>query len=459
MPSTQVAPSCGGATASTSVVNIAVGRIWANISRFRIPPTPPYPPVDYTTSNFIYSSPALSADEQIFYIGWGGNAVAALSTQVQSGLCEWKWIFGLDIVPDGRWQSSPVVSASGVVYFATCDSQIHAVNGSTGAPIWNFSTIDPTRGAGTLGARGDLVIGADNAVVSLDAETGALRWRYNTTPDLIPCYTSPAIGAGGVVFMSSCLDDLTAINGTTGGLLWNVSMGSPNCDTFTHHSSPSVSPGGEFVVVGSNGNTVNAYDAATGAVRWVTFVNSYVWGTPIVDGSGNVFVMLTGGPLEVIDGVTGQIIVDYVIEASIRSISVPAIARRPDTGEVTVFVGGNDFQLYALAGGCVAGLPCKCFSGAQPTPDGSDCTPCPPGTYNAIPGDPCLSCEPNTFAAAAGTRQCAVCPPGTESAGGMTACVPVVAPSGPSHLRLSKAAIGGIAAGALVAACLLAGGL
>jgi hypothetical protein len=93
--------------------------------------------VNQTAASAFYASPALNADETLLYVGWGGNALGAISLQnvVLPGTtsCAFAWVFGLDTAGDARWQSSPVVAASGAVYFATCDSRIHAVNGTTGA--------------------------------------------------------------------------------------------------------------------------------------------------------------------------------------------------------------------------------------------------------------------------------------------------------------------------------------
>jgi hypothetical protein len=250
--------------------------------------------------------------------------------------------------------------------------------------------------------------------------------------------------------MTSCLDTIVALDGASGGLLWSQEMGPSSCDTLTHHSSPSVGPGGAFVVVGSNSNSVNAYDAETGALLWLTVVESYVWATPVVDASGKVFILVTGGPLLVLDGATGEEIAEYVILSSVTAIAIPAIALNPATGAVTVFISGGDSFMHAFSGGaCEPGNPCVCFAGAEPTPDGSDCSPCPAGFYNAVPGRPCLPCAPDSFASSVGSRGCTACPPGYESPAAAAACS---TKNGPS-----ASAMVGITAGTVLGVVLLVG--
>lgn len=101
-------------------------------------------------------------------------------------------LFGFDAASgEERWRfSAPsgqllIIEALGrdLVYAASADGELYAVNTTTGLTEWTFD------GHGTLGAAGALagnllfVSGGDRAVYAVDAETGVQRWRTPVTGD------------------------------------------------------------------------------------------------------------------------------------------------------------------------------------------------------------------------------------------------------------------------------------
>jgi len=83
----------------------------------------------------------------------------------------------------------------GKVFIATFDGRVVAVNAATGTKVWDFDTSDPSSvspftisGAPRVGA-GKVYIGQSSSefgvrgyVTALDAETGALAWRFYLVP-------------------------------------------------------------------------------------------------------------------------------------------------------------------------------------------------------------------------------------------------------------------------------------
>ncbi len=76
--------------------------------------------------------------------------------------------------------SSPAV-ANGVVYVGSSDQNVYALNASTGALLWKYTTggqIDHSSPAVTNGV---VYVGSfDGNVYALNASTGALLWKYPT---------------------------------------------------------------------------------------------------------------------------------------------------------------------------------------------------------------------------------------------------------------------------------------
>ena len=78
-----------------------------------------------------------------------------------------------------RWYSSPAV-ANGVVYFGSGDGNIYALNASTGAKLWSYTTGNPVDSSPAV-ANGVVYIGSDDGnVYALNASTGAKLWNFTT---------------------------------------------------------------------------------------------------------------------------------------------------------------------------------------------------------------------------------------------------------------------------------------
>lgn len=192
-----------------------------------------------------------------------------------------------------QWQGNAVgVSvADGVVFAASSDQFIYALNARTGALIWRTSPVGTTFmgqplvdngrvfvNAGTVGFNysnvqafakaGMAVRGAGvayNGIYALDQRDGALLWRYGTAGDAMP---TPAITGDQLIF-STGAGDVTSLNKTTGAKLWKASVGGMG-----NMSSPAIAEGRVFVGMASPA-FLFALDAATGQVAWkATIPNS-----------------------------------------------------------------------------------------------------------------------------------------------------------------------------------------
>ena len=133
------------------------------------------------------------------------------------------------------------------------DNNIYALNATTGAKLWNYTT-----GASWFSSpavsNGVVYVGSfDHNVYALNATTGAKLWNY-TTGDFV--YSSPAV-SNGVIYVGSGDNNIYALNATTGAKLWNYTTGD-----FVY-SSPAVSNG--VVYVGSFDHNVYAIGNAAAA--------------------------------------------------------------------------------------------------------------------------------------------------------------------------------------------------
>ena len=116
--------------------------------------------------------------------------------------------------------SSPAV-VNGVVYVGSGANNVYALNASTGAPLWSYTTGGGVTSSPAV-ANGVVYIGSDDGnVYALNASTGAKLWSFNTGSYV---QSSPAV-ANGVVYVGSNDNNVYALNASTGAKLWNYTTG------------------------------------------------------------------------------------------------------------------------------------------------------------------------------------------------------------------------------------------
>ncbi len=277
---------------------------------------------------FIESSPAVV--NGVVYIGSLDDNVYALNASTGAKL--WSFTTG------GLVESSPAVVNS-VVYIGSFDGNVYALNASTGAKLWSFATGDFVQSSPAV-VNGVVYIGSsDGNLYALNAGTGAKVWSFATAE--VEIASSPAV-ANGVVYIASVEDnDVYAVNASTGAKLWSFATGNGLS------SSPAVANG--VVYIGSWDGNVYALNASTGAKLWsfTTRPDFQVESSPAV-ANGVVYV---GGPDEnmyALDASTGAKLWSFATGNGLSSS--PAVANG------VVYIGSTDGNLYALNAGTGARL-------------------------------------------------------------------------------------------------------
>ena len=183
----------------------------------------------------IRSSPAIFGDT--LYVGGEFSKFYALD--VETGEQKWRLSLG------GNVGYAPAVSAEGVVYFSSKDTQLHAVDGETGTELWaeRLYGMAWTTGSPAV-ANGFVYVGISDGyqLFAIDPVTGEIEWSF-----------------------------------ATGGYVW---------------SSPIVQ--GEIVYVGSGDGSVYALNALSGQEIWHFETENAIYSTPLVH-EGNVFVTSLDG--------------------------------------------------------------------------------------------------------------------------------------------------------------------
>ncbi|HXI03873.1 MAG TPA: PQQ-binding-like beta-propeller repeat protein [Candidatus Saccharimonadales bacterium] len=271
-----------------------------------------------------------------------------------SGQEKWKFKSRMPIA------STPAV-AGDLLYFVSSAGAIAALAVADGKPRWVYATEFERKyeakglhgypyAAQTIPDGWDLFISSpavsggrvffgsgDGGVYAVDAGTGVLQWKFSTG-DVV--HGSPAV-SGGIVYIGSWDSRLYAIDAETGQQRWAFQAGE---DPAIHNqvgfqSSPAVADG--IVYVGCRDAHVYALDAATGTKKWdYPTSKSWVNGTPAVAG-GLVYVGTSDSSrFMALDARTGQLRFNF--DAGAYVFSSAALA-----GGLAIF-GSHNGTLYAL---------------------------------------------------------------------------------------------------------------
>lgn len=186
-----------------------------------------------------------------------------------------KWSFHTG----GMVIGSPTVTR-GVVYVASNDGNLYAIDASSGAQKWKFAVKSRVPSTPAVFAGTVYFTAYDGNLYALDSSSGQLKWKFQTggerrfsarhlhgvqpvnetMPDPFDCFLSSPVVWNGAVYFGSGDGNIYSINTTTGNLNWKFKTGD------VVHASPAIADG--TLYVGSWDSYFYALDAATGKERW-----------------------------------------------------------------------------------------------------------------------------------------------------------------------------------------------
>lgn len=194
---------------------------------------------------------------------------------------------GPTVTPRLRWTfktggpivTSPVI-ADGVVFIASLDGHLHAIDQATGTEKWKFKSRMPIASTPAVTPEAVFFVSSAGSLAALDVETGQPKWvcptEYErkfeaknlhgypapaqTIPDAWDLFTSSPAVAAGKVFFGSGDGNVYAVAADSGLLLWKFATRD------VVHSSPAVV--GSTLYIGSWDSNLYALDVETGQLKW-----------------------------------------------------------------------------------------------------------------------------------------------------------------------------------------------
>ncbi|WP_224337506.1 PQQ-binding-like beta-propeller repeat protein [Haloprofundus halobius] len=259
---------------------------------------------------------------------------------------------------DAIW-SSPVI-ADGTLYIGSYDGHLYALDADTGERLWRYRTGDRIDGSPAV-ANGTVFFGSfDRNVYALDADTGEQRWMYGSSGIV---RSSPSVADGVVYIGTHCRTEecnayydvrwperggVYALDADTGALRWRYEAGDGVI------SSPAIVDG--TVYVGSSDTTMAALDADTGETRWRRETGGPIMSSPVRVDDRVVFGNVSG-ELYSLAAADGS--VQWSFDANQRGangVQLPVVVTgTPVVVDGTAYVGamvpGDDIRgkLYAIS--------------------------------------------------------------------------------------------------------------
>lgn len=226
------------------------------------------------------------------------------------GACTKKWTYANSAFSNWATWSPPAYAtdANGtpLVVFGSRDDDdsVYALNASTGALVWRYQTSNvatfdvgapPTISApGTNGFAGGVVYvtGKDKVTYALNLTTGKKIWSHS----LVKTSNADVSGAalvGDKVYLGSN-DGVYALNATTGALVWHVL-------TVNFYASPAVTgpAGKQVLVIGDNAGRLYVLNLANGSTLWTQRPSTAGFWASAAISQGKIYAVSTDGMLRV----------------------------------------------------------------------------------------------------------------------------------------------------------------
>lgn len=268
----------------------------------------------YQADDEIKSSPTI-ADSTAYF---GDEAGTFHAVAIQNGQRRWTFAADAGIISSANY-------TGGRLYFGSYDQQLYCLDATTGTLIWKIATEGYIHSTPALYENRVAVAGCDgylrlldrsdgtqhqqlelggyvassaaihagrayigtfgNEVLSIDLDTGAIRWRYAHAVRKFPFYSSPAVTDQAVVIGGR--DKLVhALDPQTGQPLWTFAAGA------RVDSSPVIA--GDYIYVGAR--ALIALALASGAEVWRFETGAAIAASPAI-AAGRLVIGATDGVL------------------------------------------------------------------------------------------------------------------------------------------------------------------
>lgn len=277
----------------------------------------------YKTEGSINSTP-LIANGKVLFLSYDGFFYALHKSD---GKLAWKFetegesVFNVKDYFNGSFEPdfwdfylSSAIEKDGLIYFGSSDTNVYALNSTSGKKVWSYKTGASVHSSPAL-FENTLVIGSwDSTIYGLDANTGKENWSYTTGKDIeqyiwLGIQASPSI-ENGIAYIGSRDAKFYALNIRTGDTLWTNNK-------FDKSWMPSSAAIYKDNIYTGSSDTFSFFsiNKETGKINYTTNTKSYTFSSPAIDGV-MAYIGSTNGRLYGIELNSGSIKWEFKTEGS-----------------------------------------------------------------------------------------------------------------------------------------------
>jgi len=200
----------------------------------------------------------------------------------------------------GMFYGSPVV-ADGVVYVASYNGRVYAIDAEKRFDRWKYDTGSPIAGGAVVANNTVFVGSSDGKLYALDANAtmgkGSLKKGFEPFQTGDKIWATPAV-QDGTVYFGSLDQKLYAVDAVTGELKWEFKAGGAISSTPLIVDS--------VVYIGAFDGKFYALDADTGGEKWVfDGADNWFWSTAVY-ANGTVYACSLDHRVYAIDAASGE---------------------------------------------------------------------------------------------------------------------------------------------------------
>lgn len=256
-------------------------------------------------------------------------------TSYPKAIVRWKHDFDKNI------SSPPVVGSEGTIYVGTEEQKLYAIE-ADGSVKWELK-LNAVPNKLALGPDGTIYAilypNVSNVVYAIDPN-GRKKWEYargglEVKTDYNKPFTSPVIGANGMIYVSGSNDKKLYAIEPDGTKKWDYPTGE-----WPH--TPAIDKDGTIYVADDKGS-LYAF-TPKGALKWTYPANKYIVGAPVIAADGTVYVTTSANELHAVqpDGSKKWIVKGDMPPIYTYSQSAPVVGT-----DGTIYTGISE-MLYAF---------------------------------------------------------------------------------------------------------------
>ncbi len=248
------------------------------------------------TDGPFYAAPAVG--ERFIFMASGGERQASLLAKSENlaglralnefGVVQWRFE-----QTEERAIASPVIDGD-VVYLASSDHKVYAVDVNTQKARWTFETKGWVWAKPLVVSDTVYIASMDHVLYAIDRATGALKWKFDRAHSALP---SSPVYLGGALVLTSLDGHIYAVHAETGSLVWEKQFDGGIW------ASPAAQDGRLYV--GDLKGNLYALNAADGEMIWTTRLGGEIRSSPVWV-NGKVYCGCEDGQLYALNADNGQ---------------------------------------------------------------------------------------------------------------------------------------------------------